>query len=420
VDDLMMVRELYGEVSPDPQLEANLRGQIDGLTMERGGGKSGLRRRIAPRRPAALGLGLVGAAAAAVVGIATLGGTSPTSSGHQVQAKPAELSARTILLAAAEKAAAEPVGRYWRVHTTSGQSYHVGRATGGYTVVGYTSEDSDWTARSDSDSDVLYSRDLGAHPLTAADQAAWKKAGSPSTWRVWSNDHYATLSSKPGASFGTGPGTWDQGDKTTPADKKQGAAEVRKMCARITKAPLPTTPASGAAATPRPIKSPGKFCQKSNFIALSWADRQKLASDPARFKELLFPDGALPNKPGLGGAGRLMSGFDFLTRQPASPEVRAAAFRLLATLPDVRSIGTVQDAKGRTGIGLAARATMREGSGTVFDEVLVLDPKTYQVLGEQDIVVKAGGSMRGMQPGTILSNQVVLEAGWTNDSPHHP
>ncbi|MCW2916730.1 MAG: hypothetical protein JWN52_4798, partial [Actinomycetia bacterium] len=67
-----------------------------------------------------------------------------------------------------------------------------------------------------------------------------------------------------------------------------------------------------------------------------------------------------------------------------------------------------------------ARATMREGSGTVFDEVLVLDPKTYQVLGEQDIVVKAGGSMRGLQPGTILSNQVVLEAGWTNEAPHHP
>jgi hypothetical protein len=108
------------------------------------------------------------------------------------------------------------------------------------------------------DSDAFYMRDLGAHPLTPADRAAWRKAGSPSTWRVWSNDHYATLSSKPGASYGTVPGTWGQGERTTPAQKRKRAAETKKQCA----------PKSA----------------KCSFSTMTWADRQKLASDPARFK----------------------------------------------------------------------------------------------------------------------------------------
>jgi hypothetical protein len=358
---------------------------------------------MVPRRRAAFGLGLVATAAAAVVGIATLGGTSPASPGHPAQGhsgqgRPAELSAKSILLTAADKAAAEPMGRYWVYHLTGGQSYHTGPATGGYTVVGYSTEQSSWTARSASDSDMMYSRDLGARPLTAADKAAWKKAGSPSTWKVWSNDHYATLSTKPGASFGTEPGTWSQ-DSTTPAQKKKNIALMKETC-----------------------KKAPKTCEKMAFTSLSSQDRQKLASDPVRFKELLFPGwgNAIKVKGTMDAAHQLMAAYNFLTTQPASPQVRAAAFRLFAGLPGIRSVGKVQDASGRTGIGLAARATMQDGSATTFDEVLVLDAKTYQVLGDQRVVVKAGGSDRGMKPGTILYHDVVLQAGWTNQTPHHP
>jgi hypothetical protein len=392
-----MVRDLYGEVPPAPQLEDEIRGRLAVLGMERGDGRATVRRRTVPRGRAAFGLGLVAVAAATVVGVATLGSTSPAGSRHPALARPVELSARSILLTAADKAAAEPMGRYWMVHMRGGQSYHAGPAIGGYTVVGYSTEESSWTARSEADTDVFYARDLGARPLTAADKAAWKKAGSPSTWKVWSNDHYATLSTKPGATFGAGPGTWVS-DETTPAQKRKNAAQTEEMCKKVAKA-----------------------CEKVEFNALSWADRQKLASDPIRFKELLFPD-----RPGtvkmalLGPATQLMEAYGFLTTQPASPQVRAAAFRLVAGLPGIRSIGEVQDADGRTGVGLAARATMRDGSGTIFDEVLILDPKTYKVLGDQRVVVKAGGSDRGMKPGTILYQDVVLQAGWTNANPHHP
>lgn len=401
MDDLRMVRDLYGEVPPAPQLEDKIRGRLAVLEVERGDGRATGRRRMVPRRRAAFGLGLVATAAATVVGVATLGGTAPAAPGHPAQAKSVELSARTILLTAAERAAAEPMGRYWRVDTMGGQSYHTGPATGGYTVVGYSTEDSSWRALSESDTDMTYDRDLGAHPLTAADKAAWEKAGSPSTWKVWSNDHYAMLSTKPGATYGTLPGTWSQ-SSTTPAQKTKLtklAAQMKKMC-----------------------KTDAKICAKVEFIAMSGADRQKLASDPARFKELLFPGGAkgAAVKGPLGPATQLMAAYGFLTTQPASPQVRAAAFRLVAGLPDIRSIGKVQDADGRTGIGLAARASMGDGSATIFDEVLVLDPMTYKVLGDQRVVVKAGGADRGMKPGTILYQDVVLEAGWTNANPHHP
>jgi hypothetical protein len=395
MNELQMIESLLTEAPPSEDAVAAGRERLHTLSRQR------TFRIPRPSWTAVAGLGLVATATAAVVGIATVGGTSPGSPGRPEQARPVELSARSILLTAADKAAAEPVSRYWRVHLTRGQAYHTGPATGGYTVAGYNTEESSWMARSDSAPDVSYGRDLGAYPLTAADKAAWKKAGSPSTWKAWVKDHYATLSTKPGASYPTLPGTWF-GATTTPAQKKKNAAQAKKLCAADAKA-----------------------CAKVKLSTLSWADRQKLASDPARFKELLFPaPQSVDLKGPMGPANQLGQGAVFLATQPASPQVRAAAFRLLAGLPDVRSIGKVTDAGGRIGIGLAARATVQQGSeggiaSTVYDEVLVLDAKTYQVLGDQRVLVKAGGS-DPMKPGTILSFNVVLQSGWTSEAPHHP
>lgn len=61
---------------------------------------------------------------------------------------------------------------------------------------------------------------------------------------------------------------------------------------------------------------------------------------------------------------------------------------------------------------------MRDGSGTVYDYEVILDPKTYRILGDQNVVVKAGGVDKGMRPGTVLHHTVVLFAGWTDATPH--
>ena len=39
---------------------------------------------------------------------------------------------------------------------------------------------------------ALHAHGIPARPLTERDAELWRKAGSPSTFRVWSNDHYYT------------------------------------------------------------------------------------------------------------------------------------------------------------------------------------------------------------------------------------
>jgi hypothetical protein len=386
MNEMKMVRDLLAEPAP-PSGRATA-AALDALEAEIAG--RGPRRRVRTRRR------LVAAGAAAAVAVATLGG-----GGGTVAPQPEEsgTSAPSILLAAAEHAAKEPSGRYWRVQTVDGQAYRVGgEGADGYTVLGYTSQWDRWTARSDADDDVLYVRDLGARPLTAADTAAWKKAGSPTTMRVWSNDHWATLSTVPGKTFGVGPGTWEE-ERITPAAKKRAAEQRDEMCSRL--------------------RNHGKPVSKERCRALKKVPGEvvSVVDDPSEVREQMFPS-AVRARP-LDAAGDLRAGFTFLTRRPATPEVRAAAFRLLAGVPGVRTIGSVTDDRGRTGIGLAARGSMREGSGTVFDYQLILEPKTYRILAGRQVVVKPGGSMKGMRPGDVLNRELVLQAGWTNEGPHH-
>ncbi|GAA4702825.1 CU044_5270 family protein [Phytohabitans rumicis] len=62
-----------------------------------------------------------------------------------------------------------------------------------------------------------------------------------------------------------------------------------------------------------------------------------------------------------------------LARSPASPPQRAAAYRLLATLKNVRIARIATDSQGRTGVCI-----VREGSKEVTQ--LIVDPKSYQIL----------------------------------------
>ncbi|MBO2449178.1 CU044_5270 family protein [Actinomadura barringtoniae] len=402
MDEVMMAAELLDEGGPSAEVTQAGRAGLDRLMNgdEMAARRAKRERRGLPRLRIGIGLGMVAAAAAAAVAIATVGGGGgAVKSPPGANPRATELPAERILLAAAEHAAKEPVGRFWRVKRYDGQAYQVKARKGGgsYSVLGYSDFWDDWKSRSDKDPDVLYARDRGARPLTPADVAAWRKDGSPTTFRAWSNDHWATLSTKSGGTYGVGPGGW-QSETTTPAKKRKAAAEIAKMCADP-KAPVGAT-------------------GKCSFAELTWEEREKLANDPEGMKKLLFPNSPKGRKP-LGAANDLMSGFDFLTEQPASPQARATVFRLLAKMPDVRSIGTVKDASGRTGIGLAAQGTMQEGSGTVFDYQLILEPGTYRILAGQEVVVRAGGSMKGMKPGNILNQDIVLSAGWTNETPHH-
>jgi hypothetical protein len=362
-------------LDPAPDTERRARDLHDAMA-----GPFEKRRTARPRRRLTIGFGVVAVGAAASVAVATVGHGTRAPSTPTV--RQTELSARQVLLAAANTAEKEPVGRYWRVHYVGGQGYRVGGAgAGGYQV--YLSDEFDrWTpGNPDKDDQVIYGRGRPSGPLTAADRAAWRKAGSPDHWRVTSNGDPLTLTRK--------AEPWNA-DRTTPAERARSLAEMRKMCA-----------------SPPPGTNAGKPCEKAKVI-----ENSSPASGFEAFEQRLAQSGG-------SGSSPLMTAYDFLTGTAVAPADRAKAFRLLAGLPGVRVVGAVRDAYGRPGIGLSASQRMRDGSGTLVDYQLILDPKTYEIRGDQKVVVTPGGHDRGMRPGTVHMYDVILFSGWTNDSPHH-
>ncbi|UBU10493.1 hypothetical protein [Nonomuraea gerenzanensis] len=84
-----------------------------------------------------------------------------------------------------------------------------------------------------------------------------------------------------------------------------------------------------------------------------------------------------------------------LWTKPSPPGVRAAAYRALADLPEVRYLGTATDERGRAGEAFSF------GLPTGVRRTLIIDPGTSQVLSSQD--------------GT--RSELVLVAGWTDEGP---
>ncbi|HEU5025791.1 MAG TPA: CU044_5270 family protein [Spirillospora sp.] len=306
MDELQMIATMLDE-PPAPDAEAAVRRRIT----------AGMREperapRRAWRRPALWsGLGLA-ATAAAVTGALTLttSGTAPRAPdpGHGA-VRP--MSAKTVLLTAAEHAETAPsTGRYWHVRTLSSMPFHGGPRNGGYwgsrLTVGET-----WTLR-DGRSWTGY-REAGVR-IAPEDEAAWKRDGSPNK-----------AASAHGLFKAKGPGTF------LVCDKEMSFKQVQA---------LP-------------------------------ADRAGLQSALKRAM-LHNDDGPVP--PGaqrMFVAGCLAG---LLADVPVPPKVRAAAYRALAGTPGVTVTGRTTDERGRAGIGLAV-PDGRDGTSTMIidpDSSLVL------------------------------------------------
>jgi hypothetical protein len=84
-----------------------------------------------------------------------------------------------------------------------------------------------------------------------------------------------------------------------------------------------------------------------------------------------------------------------LKLDPITPQVRAAVFRVLATLPGVSSIGQVTDPLGRTGDGIELGA-----AGLPGGEVLVIAPASGALLADEYLTAGTGSSAAsGAVPG---------------------
>ncbi|GII77434.1 hypothetical protein Sru01_24160 [Sphaerisporangium rufum] len=344
------------------------------------------RRRPAVRR--GWGFGLAGAAATATavaVAVSGGGGTAPRAPSDgslaasrapsaDASAPPVRLSARAVLLAAAERAAgtADEVGAYWHTVTVSGSVFAA--KGGGYRIV-HRQRSEQWTPSATGGEQIGRSQTLGARPLAAEDEAAWRRAGSPVEIPV-------TVAGKP----------------------KPMTLSTRPGEVQDSRAPL--------------VDGDKVFWLGRN---VTFAELRGLPDDPGRLKAWLLRsyDGHDTESSGIpmsSDAWLFAVTNGLILDMPVTPAVRGAAFRMLAELKSIKVAGEVADGEGHTGTAVAiTEPALKDGSR--LESRLIFDEATGRPLGAQRVVVRSGGSVAGLPPGTVWNRQAVISAGWTDEAP---
>ncbi|MEV0622810.1 CU044_5270 family protein [Nonomuraea sp. NPDC050404] len=339
------------------------------------------RRRGTIPRPA-WGLGLAGAAAATVTAVAVAvimsgGPATPTATAPPTATPTAPrvtLSAREVLLAAADKAdrQVEKEGAYWH-SVTVGRNLYTAK-TGGYAVMDRERSEG-WTPSATGGEQWGSSRRLGAEPATAADRAAWERAGSPSEIEVV----------VPGKGLGG----------------------------------LTLSTSEGKARTSHtPLVDGDKVFWLGRNVTMK--DLRGLPGDPAKLKKWLMASYA---GHGTESTSEEMSGDVWLFKvslglimdMPVTPEVRGAAFRMLAELDSVKITENVADAEGREGTAVSVEESYPRGG--VSENRLILDERTGRGLANEFVVVKPGGLQADFEPGAVWNSTALIEAGWTDEKP---
>jgi len=293
--------------------------------------------------------GLVPTVAVAVVaGVAVVMSASNPPAESPPTAAPAQrVTARAILLAAAEKTgtAAPAAGGYWLTKVELDHVYDVGD----YHVLGRSEVESWYSLRSGGDV-VLVVRWLGAAPATDADKTAWRAAGSPTSWHL------------------TGPEGKQSRGRDLPA-----AAGGRK----ISVMPGVSFDIGGA--------------------PLTYAQIRALPTDPDELKAYLIKLDDAAGRDGTWTPDQIAKwrvemlftqSWTLLSQLPVSPAVRAATYRMLAGLPGLTVTEKVRDAKGRTGAGISY--AYRNADGSSVETRLVIDPDSGSLLAREE---KSGASL---------------------------
>ncbi|WP_433255677.1 CU044_5270 family protein [Streptosporangium sp. CA-135522] len=277
-------------------------------------------------------------------------------------ALPGPSPAPALRLAAAAQTTAVPAeGAYWHTRTLwKGTSQQAGRGKNRYRL-----EKQELLERWTSPDGRTWSgyREFGLRPRSAADEAAWRRDGSPSI--------------KPNKSWLV-PGKDQKGDPVL------GFYVVDRLLSYEQVRALPTDPAG--------LKA--------------WVD--KASRDPN--------SGVSDDTRDIYIRGTLVS---MLSEVPVK-EVRAAAYEALPTMPGVRSLGKDEDPRGRTGQGFLI--DHQQGSGkwqqkhTITGTTrLIVDTGTMTPLA-----FDTKTTMDGEPFPTESSTTITLQAGWTDDKPAVP
>ncbi|WP_433348233.1 CU044_5270 family protein [Microtetraspora malaysiensis] len=292
------------------------------------------------------------------LGLATVG----------AMALPAAADTLNLRLTAATRSAAAPAqGAYWhtKVLRTATHPWQFGQGTNRYWLEDqrvfemWTSPDGKvWAGQ----------RNLGVHPKSAADEEAWRRDGSPATWKRAANGSIVSLSTEP-----------DKGG----VFPMKGQATFRLAEQR-----------------------------------LSYEQLQRLPADAAGLKTWLEKAARAAKVPGNAVDGYVTASLTALLRDlPAPKEVRAAAYKLLPTMPGVRSLGAVKDSQGRTGEGLSIdHGRSRQQAGTIASTTeVIVDTDTMLLLAES-----LTSTINGKPFLDKTWTETVLQVGWTEDKPSVP
>ncbi|WP_433367375.1 CU044_5270 family protein [Streptosporangium sp. CA-115845] len=341
------------------------------------------RRRLMPSPGRAL-LGLAAAATAVAVIAPAMLSDSTISVGPQPSTSvsaTAEPTAWQILLAAAvavEKAPAS--GDYWRTATVN--QWMLTDPTRSYVLEGSRSLET-WLAKRP---DLRYWRiwqDLGVKPATPQDEAAWRAAGAPTSWRYPKNMKTEQLFS------------------------------------------VPSRPLEAAAGERIAERLYGKWKGSAGDLAgklMTWKEVRAIPSEPETLRSYLEERiGRLE----LAGSGMdveeakahilLRECVGIISGLPASPETRASAYRILASLPGIRAEGEMTDPLNRRGQVLTYQEEIEPG---LFTKVrLVVDPSTGLLLAEVRTNTTKLANGRQAELRLSTSYQAI---GWTDERPELP
>jgi hypothetical protein len=388
MNELNMIRVLLGEAPPSAEVIAEGRRRIASSATEPG--RPAARRGVAgpetgPVADLSLARGrrlrhrtarvVVGAAAAGVAAALALLALVPhgAPAAHRSHGQADELAglpARGFLLTMAVKAAAagQSTGRWYCQQMESGQRMLVGAddttlqapwdqgpaaslAGYRYAIFGKYTVQSCFEPPTKGAPDGTVegaTQQLGAQPASSADAAAWRRAGSPASWIAW-YDKTVRITMAPGRRYLAGP---------------------RKLTgAPYDHATLPTSPAQ----------------LKAYFLA-----HHLEFDNTGTQSEVLYDDTV-----------SIMNG-------RSTPAVRAAAYRLLASLPGIRMKPNVQDPAGQSGT-----AVWLSQAGPTLG-LTIIDTATSTLLCTEDV---AQHPVAHVAVGTVIDYTLFVSSGWTNTPP---
>jgi len=364
--------------APDPQQRARDLTKILGQSRQQATRAPERTARV--RRPVTWTTAAGIAAIATAVAVATLAPSRPGANGPQPGSEQA-LAAGQVLLAAARRAEAQPAttGRWW--HTERRHSgmipFPAGRGHGAFSLV-VEGAIANWSPARGTQAWEGGTKPYYRFP-TPEDEANWRRAGEP---------------------FKPGSGNRRPGDVQRHRDPRV-----------LEQPPTPQHRIPGPA-----------FWVFGNRTGVTVRDVQQLPTTPAALKKRLLsmrePELDSGQAPADTAAWLWSETGQMLSEWPLTPRTRAAAYRMLAGLPGIRSVGRVTDPLGRPGVAVA-RTGYDHGVGVVERQV-IFDPDTSAWLASQTILRKPRVGSPIRRPGTRLGYGALVTAGWVNQLPPPP